>query len=220
MKKLPNKFKPWVVLLLYFLSLLSSMRIVFSIEEKFFCDNIIFRELAIFFCNLCISGFFFFYYSKKFQDLRHFLKFSIKYFLFAFILEIFIYLVSDFLPNFQILKEFNFLKSPKSFFSIYKYISLFITGPILEEIFFRGVLFRLFLEYYSLFYAIILSGFAFTIFHPFPIDEKSTLEFVFHFFGRWFHGILLCSFVYKTKNLSFAFGFHMANNFFCTLKIL
>jgi membrane protease YdiL (CAAX protease family) len=96
------------------------------------------------------------------------------------------------------------IKSPFiSFFGL----SLF--PPILEEIFFRGIILQQLFKKYSVTKAIIISGFYFGLFHLNPPQILSA------FLGGCFMGWIL----YKTQNLFYTIIIHFINNLLAFVEL-
>ena len=217
--KIRKKLEPWFLLICFFLILGLALMIQSKLEELFKLHFSVSTNNAIFgLLNFFLVCFFFFYYKKKFPELLSQLRFSIKYFLYGLFTLFVLVLIYDFLPNLFILKELAPYNFEKISWSIIEFIVPIFIGPILEEVFFRGILLRLFIDSYSLSWGIVLCGLSFAVLHLVPLPGQTLFSLFMEFFARWFHGILLSAVTYKTKNLSFAFGFHIANNFLAFLS--
>jgi len=213
-----DKSKPWGIFLAFYLSLILINLVINKLDQLVGFSSSIFFLIMSALSNIIVVAFFFFYYKKRFHDLVTLFRFSLLNFLHGIFSLLLIFLVSLVLPRLLILKDFasasdigfNFTKF--SWLSFIAFITMVIVIPITEEIFTRGVLLRLFLEYYSLPLAIIFNGVAFALGHIAP------RPFLFFYIMEiFFYGVFLSSITYKTKNLSFAFGFHIANNFLALL---
>lgn len=213
-------FKPWGILLLFALMLVIGMMSIMAVEKKYELSTITFRKVGEIILDLAIIAIFFFFYKRKFPNLVACLKFSPKYLFYGFLIQLVLFLFENVVPNVIILKTFSSLDFDEfslSWRTIERLITLVILAPIFEEIFFRGILLRLFLEYYSLPAAIIFNAVAFTIFHLAPFPGETLNDFLFARTECLFWGILVASLTYKTKNASSACGLHIASNFLALL---
>jgi membrane protease YdiL (CAAX protease family) len=215
---LRNKLEPWFVLISFFLLSGLVIMVQFKLEETyhFHLSNLVTNAIAGITMFLLIC-FFFIYYLRKFKDFLTIFKFSLKSLFTGLFLPFLILFLGWYLPTLVILKDFLLSDLHFNFYGFLKMVVPIVIAPILEEIFFRGILQRLFVEYYSPFWAIVLCGLSFAVIHLAPLPGQTLFGLFMDFFARWFHGILLSAVTYKTKNLSFAFGFHIANNFLAFL---
>lgn len=219
-RKIRGKFEPFAVLICFFLLTVLFMMIQFKLEEIFHFElpqpaN---QGLLAFWWALLVF-FFLIYYKRRNIDIFSWLKLDIRLLLMGFFLPIIIDLIT-YLGPFILTKEAppHFHFQCRSWINFLLKISFVaIISPIIEENFFRGILLRLFIENYSLPSAIILNGFLFAILHI-GLDGGTLILFIAAFIARLFHGILLSAVTYKTKNLSFAIGFHISNNFLALLS--
>lgn len=219
--KFRNIFEPWGILICFFLFSALILQIQFKLEDiyRFRFSNEANNAIIgiVMFLLVC---FFFFYYMKKFVNLLSMFKFNAGLFVGGFLIQIVVLLLSGFAPYFILMRDFSEFSLTAGNFQmnmLMKMIVPLIIAPMIEEVFFRGILQRLFVEYYSPSFAIIFCGLSFAVIHLAPLPGETHLVFILSFFARWFHGILLSAVTYKTKNLSFAFGFHIANNFLALL---
>ncbi len=218
---LRNKFEPWSVLICFYLISVFILEIQFKLEEAYHFQFSIAVNNAIFgLATFFLVCFFFLYYMKKFDNFLSMFQFNIMQFMAGFLFQLVVLFLSIFAPYFIFMRGFSEISLSAGNFQItalMKMVVPLIIAPIIEEVFFRGILQRLFVEYYSLPFAIIFCGLSFAVIHLAPLPGQTHLEFILFFFARWFHGILLSAITYKTKNLSFAFGFHIGNNFLAFL---
>jgi membrane protease YdiL (CAAX protease family) len=215
-RKLLSKIEPWIVLIAFFTILVIGMAIIMKVEDKY-NPSITFREISWALFNLSTVFGFLLFYKKRFPELLSQIKFSCKNFLLGFFLVLVLSLLYDILPYFVVLKEMGPYDFKKISWSIFKWTMPIVIGPITEEIFYCGILLRLFIDSHSLSSAFLLSGLSFALSHFVPMPGESFYIFLLSFLARFFHGILLSAVTYKTKNLSFAFGFHIASNFLAFL---
>lgn len=85
---------------------------------------------------------------------------------------------------------------------IFSFLTMVIAAPILEEIFFRGIMLDGLLEKYSPVKAILVSSFLFGFVHLNPVQFIT--GFILGIFAGWVY--------YKTKNLTLAIIIHMTAN--------
>jgi len=215
-----NLLKPWAILILFAFILIIGMMSIIAIEKKYELSTITFRKVSEIILDLTIVAIFFFYYKRKFPNLVVFLKFSPKYLFYGFLIQLLLFILEIVLPDVVLLKDLSSLglnEFSLSWHTIERLITLVIIAPIFEEIIFRGILLKLFLEYYSLPSAILFNALAFTIFHLGSFPSETLNEFLFARTECFFWGILVASLTYKTKNASAACGFHIGNNFLAFL---
>jgi len=215
-RKLLSKIEPWIVLIAFPTILVIGMAIIMKVEDKYNPSTII-REISWALFNLSTVFGFLLFYKKRFPELLSQIKFSCKNFLLGFFLVLVLSLLYDILPYLVVLKEMGSYDFKKISWSIFKWTMPIVIGPITEEIFFRGIVLRLFLEDYSVIGAILCNAFVFTLFHFVIYPGQTVVEFLFGLADCFFFAMLLASVTYKTKNLSFAFGFHIASNFLAFL---
>lgn len=208
-----DKLKPWEVFFAFFIFLVFALIMEEKFGELFNFSSKLFSRIMVSVYYIATVSFFFFYYRKDFPDLAEQFRFLPLNFLNGILALFLIFLSSLVLPRFLILRnyafegEFNFRKT--CLLNIVTFISVVLIIPIVEEIFHRGILLKLFLKHYSLPYAIIFNGVTFALAHL----GTPSLFLIFNLIKVFFYGILLSSITYKSKNLSFAFAFHIANNF-------
>jgi membrane protease YdiL (CAAX protease family) len=141
--------------------------------------------------------------SKKFdQSVGAFIAVIISFFLLQRVVTDLIDLLS--LGSEEFLKSKEGIMYPFKQRSIKHFISLVIIGPIVEEVMFRGLIFRSFLKNYSVKKSIILSSILFAFLHLSP-DKYFLSSLIFSFLFASF----LCWIVFKTENLKIAMGGHM-----------
>jgi membrane protease YdiL (CAAX protease family) len=163
--------------------------------------------------ELVFVAFVFYYYSKKNPALSSSLLFSLKSFLQGFLAYFIIFLLIDELFVYALCKEWK----PISIGFTPKWLTALGTvgllGPVVEEILFRGVILKLQTLSYGLKKAILFNGLIFGILHFGPLPGFGWWSCFDSFAHGFFFAVFLSIVTDKTKNLSFAFGFHIANNF-------
>lgn len=217
-----KKLIPWGVFLIFVLILFTVMTVSLIIEKKYNPSTIIFRRAFPALGYFVPVVLFYFYYRKKFLDFATIFALSPKYLVVGILLKLLLTFFHNLLPVFLISKEMplsssSLLSSKLTWEMAGRVIMPVLLGPIFEEIFFRGILLRVFIEYYSLPSAIFFNAVAFALLHIAPIPGESTFIFLMSVIECLFFGVLLASVTYKTKNISFACGFHVANNFLALL---
>ncbi|MDD5020094.1 MAG: type II CAAX endopeptidase family protein [Candidatus Omnitrophica bacterium] len=90
------------------------------------------------------------------------------------------------------------------------FLIVFLLGPFLEEIFFRGCLYRALRRRMNMLYAIVLSSFIFALMHG----------YFFLFFYVFLVGLVLAYLYEKTEALVAPLSFHMLNNLFVIFLFL
>lgn len=85
----------------------------------------------------------------------------------------------------------------------WSFLSIVLFGPIVEEIMFRGISFEYFSKIKNGWFAIIISGVIFGLWHMLPVQVVYT----------GFQGIVLGYIYYKKKNILFPLVIHFINNF-------
>lgn len=176
-------------------------------------------------CDLIFVSLLVIHYKKEFPDLLKLFRPIPVRLLFGTLVAFFIFLITDifipFLSCGELAFHFNSKTLLSSLLSWQNTISYFaiptIVGPIIEEILFRGVLLKLFLSSYKVPTALILNGLAFGVLHIAPLPGFGYCSILVNLMCSCCFGVLLSAVTYKTKNLSFAFGFHVANNFLALL---
>ncbi len=87
-----------------------------------------------------------------------------------------------------------------------------LTVPIVEELFFRGVLLKALLQHFDESWAVLIATLAFAFVHP--SDQPLV------FFGRLFLGALLGVLMVNTRSIIFIIFVHIAYNFVFILPLL
>ncbi|MCX7831015.1 MAG: CPBP family intramembrane metalloprotease [Acidobacteria bacterium] len=217
-----SKWRPWGVYFFYLFWVFLTVLFITKLNLKNF--SVLFAEISeLTFVSILVIN-----YKKEFPGLIKLLSPALKYFLFAFLLALGIsFLTEGFIP-FLVCGNFcgdftlnNFEKIFTSSFWSLKYATKMAMGvivaPLVEETLFRGVLLNLFLSSYGLISSIILNGLIFGLPHIAPLPGFGYWSIIINLLHGWIFGILLSAITYKTKNLSFAFGFHISNNFLAFL---
>lgn len=207
-----SKWRPWGV---YFLYLFWTFLAVHLIMKGNLGDLSPFvSELS----NLIFVSVLIIHYKNEFPDLITMFKPLLRSFLLSCFLSFGISFLTEGIIPLLICGDFPLTNCSKtlmqwSWLRFAKFAMGVIVAPILEEILFRGVLLKLFLSSYKLICSLILSGLIFGLPHIAPIPGFGKWTMLLSVFHGCCFGILLAAVTYKTKNLSFAFGFHIANNF-------
>lgn len=211
-KIFPKKSESWKVLFAYFL---------FSFFSFALLDLLKLSDITFLWCeeanDIIVISLLFIYYSKKISDLSSFLLFFPKNFLKGFFAYFIIFLLTEELFVYFLSGEWK-----KVFFSNNpKWITILSTGgilaPIMEEVFFREIILKLMTLSYGLNKAVIFNGIIFGLLHFAPLPGFGWWSSIVSFAHGFFFAVLLCIVTNKTKNLSFAIGFHIANNFLTLL---
>ena len=162
---------------------------------------------------------FFLYYLRKFPDILGLFKFSPNQLLYGAGTIAAVFLSSSALIWLAAQRHGNIVElAGLSRVSLSMIVPVLI-APVIEEVFFRGVLLRVFLAYYSAPAAIVFGGLAFAAVHLAPMPGESRVQLLSFFVAQWCEGILLCAVTYRTKNLSYAWGFHIVNNLLAFLGV-
>lgn len=205
------KLEPWAVLVSFFLLSTLVVCIMNAIEQAF---NVryLYDDVVLGCVMLVLVLFYLFYYKKQFPDLFRMFRFSAAQLSCGALTTGLVFLCSVIAIQLLIQGNVTSFHSSRLSWGFLNMLVPILIAPIIEEIFFRGILLRVFLAHYSVPSALIFSGLAFAVIHLAPMPGESRIELVSFFFAQWCEGLLLCAITYKTKNLSYAFGFHVANN--------
>lgn len=215
-----SKWRPWGI---YFLYLIWTFLVVDLIMKFKLGDLSPFvSELG----NLILVSVLFIHYNNEFPELMTMLRPIGNSILLSCFIAFGISFLTEGLIPYMVCGEFygnsTFSSCTKTFMHwswlrIAKLAMGVIVAPILEEILFRGVFLKLFLSSYHILSGIILSGLIFGLLHIAPIPGFGKWTMLLSVFWSCCFGVLLSSITYKTRNLSFAFGFHIVNNFLAFL---
>lgn len=175
-------------------------------------NNIILTALEIILIFLVVNGIHSIFFKKTYLDPIR--KNTGKDYLFIFLLTIalmfalnsLIYPFYNFIPEDPMMEEMWELIGQ---FPLYAFISVSIAAPIIEEVFFRGVIFKGLLQSSSPKVAIILSAIIFGVIHG-NIHQFITASLL---------GMFIAYIYYKTDSIYLAIFIHFINNTLSNLLI-
>ncbi len=160
-------------------------------------------------------------FSKKFEIalLKEIKSYSFKVFIFSLIIGIIIFLFNPILSQ-PLLYIKNLTKReliiflPKieklDLFFILNSIGIVLTGPIIEEFVYRGIVFNYLKRHFNIRFAIIISSILFALIH-FDFSGQIIVKFIY--------GLVFCISYQKTKSLTVPIILHIIINLFSRILI-
>lgn len=215
-----SKWRPWGIYFLYLFWMSLSVHLIMKCNLGDLSPVV--AELS----DLIVVSILVIHYKSEFPDLIPMFRPLLKNFIVSCFLAFFVSALTEGIIPFLVCGDIPLINCCKtltlskcSWQMIFKLTMGVIVAPILEEILFRGVLLKLFLGSYGSISSILLNGFIFGVLHIAPIPGFGKWTMLLSVFHCCCFGILLSAMTYKTKNLSFAFGFHIAGNFLAFLTL-
>ncbi|MFV0469765.1 MAG: lysostaphin resistance A-like protein [Dysgonomonas sp.] len=192
-------FKPIVFTFVYLICALGLQVLFYFIISRI---DIKYYEYCVPLSLLLILPFVYVLYRKKYAEKS---TFKTKYFIYTAISAI-VYYVILFLSQ----SEHNSIVEHVLYREIFYIITFLILYPIIEEIFFRGILLKMLANDIPLILNIIIVSLLFASIHIFSIRG---LDFSIMYLSQFFIFIIISSFIYiKTKNIYCSILFHFVYN--------